>query len=452
MSKSITVTLPYTPRPLQKYISDNLRQYSVLVMHRRFGKSYMLVYEIIKRALTFNKLDPLTSKPLKNPQFFFVSPEKAQTKRNVWTYFVEALSNFPGVHFNNNELVITISIGKLGNAKIYLEGADNPNRLRGVYVDGVVLDEYSQMPAALWDEVVSPALTDRGGWAIFSGTPQGKNKFYDLFKYAEQDDEWYSAIFKASETGYLPQKFLDERRRSMPSSSYAQEYECSFDAGMKGSYFKDAFEYLDAENRINDDISHKPSRICYTAWDLGMNDKTCIWFIEQGEEAWHVIDYYENSGKDLTHYAKVVKGKPYVYEKHILPHDAAQTSLSTGLTRKQLLTKLGLKCKVANRSGILDGINAAITVLYKCKFNSIKCKKGIEALRSYRAEYNDKLEVYKPTPLHDWASHAADAFRTFATGVRKKDPRKRRGQPGLQYDYDPLSRQLTINTDYNPLD
>lgn len=389
----------------------------------------------------------MSGRKLTRPHFLYLCPEKEQARNVAWDEFKNFLEPIPGMHFDNNRLVITFP----NQAKIYLNGADDPHRLRGMYFDGVVLDEYAQMPSVLWDEVLRPALSDRRGWAIFIGTVRGEDKFWEKYNYAKtgRDPNWFGKLFKASDTGYVPEAELIEAKRSMTIAAFKQEYECDPTAALKGAYYAEVFDYLDKENKINDKIDHDPGKVCYTAWDLGMNDKTCIWFIEQGEEHWRVIDYYENSGKDLTHYANVVKSKPYVYQKHILPHDAAQRSLSTGLTRKQQLAKLGLKCSIAKKVGVNDGINATISILYKCKFNSVKCKEGLNAMRQYRAEYNDKLEVFKPTPLHNWASHAADAFRYFATGVKKS--MKKKPQTGLDSDYDPFSRRVFQRSkDYDP--
>ena len=157
-----------------------------------------------------------------------------------------------------------------------------------------------------------------------------------------------------------------------------------------------------------------------TAWDLGIGDSTAIWFLQQVGKEIHVIDYYEASGADLGHYVRELQAKPYVYARHILPHDAQARELGTGVSRIDTLENLGLKSgrlgeiRLAPRLRVEDGIQAVRSFLPKCWFDADKCGRAIELLKLYRSDFDEKHGVLRPKPVHDFTSHCADAFRYAA--------------------------------------
>ena len=333
----------------------------------------------------------------------------------VWTYLKEFAAPIPGVQFNESELWADFPNG----ARIRLYGADNYDRLRGIYLDGVVLDEYGDMDPRAWSEVIRPALSDRRGWAVFIGTPKGRNGFYDRFKAASDDETQFSMMLKASETGLVAPEELEDARRSMSEDQYEQEFECSFDASVPGAYYAKQMKRAEEGKRITT-VPWEPAVEVHTAWDLGIGDSTSIWFCQMVGKEVRVIDFYEASGVGLDHYAKVLKEKPYSYAQHILPHDVAVKELGTGKSRLEVLNTLGIhNVAIAPNLRIEDGINAARLFIEKCWFDKDRCSHGVEALKQYRAEYDEKLKVLKLRPLHDWASHAADAFRYLALGLRE---------------------------------
>ena len=190
MSKQI-VTTGYSPRPLQAKIHRELKRFNVLVCHRRFGKTHLCLNEIIDRGLRC---------PHRNPQYSYVAPTYGQAKRVAWSILKEYVKDLPNLEINESELRIDIPRPHLGDhVRILLLGAENPGSVRGIYLDGVVLDEFAEMSPVIWSQVLRPALSDRLGWAIFIGTPKGTNAFYDLYRAAQENKEWYSAIFRASE-------------------------------------------------------------------------------------------------------------------------------------------------------------------------------------------------------------------------------------------------------------
>ena len=209
------------------------------------------------------------------------------------------------VKFNETELRADFENG----ARIRLFGANNPDSLRGMYLDAVVFDEVAQMPYRVWSEVIRPALSDRKGWGVFIGTPQGKNALYQLWENAKKDPDWFAAMFRASETGIIDQGELDANARDMSPEEYEQEFECSFMAAIRGAYFGVLMGVADKEGRVTA-VPHDSSLPVHTAWDLGMSDSTSIWFVQaRPGGTFGVIDYYEANGEGLDHYAKVLDDK-----------------------------------------------------------------------------------------------------------------------------------------------
>ena len=289
--------------------------------------------------------------------------------------------------------------------------------MRGLYFDGVILDEFADMDPRAWTEVIRPALSDRKGWAIFIGTPKGRNGFWQVYDAATRDDNWLALSLKASSTNIVDEEELADARRSMSADQYAQEYECSFQAAVVGAYYAQQITRLEEDKHIGK-VPWDSAAEVVTAWDLGIGDSTAIWFMQAVGQERRIIDYYEGSGVGLDHYVKLIREKPYIYEQHIFPHDVEVKEMSSGKSRKEFLEGLGIKVTVAPKLTIEDGINSVRTMLEACWFDDEKCARGLECLRHYRAEYDEKREVLRLRPIHDWSSHGADAFRYLAVGYK----------------------------------
>lgn len=355
-----------------------------------------------------------------------MAPLLGQAKSVAWDYVKHYTSPIPGVRFNEAELRADFPNG--GRFRLY--GADNYEALRGQYFDGIVPDEFGNMDPRAWTDVIRPALSDRHGWAVFLGTPNGKNHFWDLRnKAAANEPDWELFEFKASETVLLPQTELDDARNAMSDAAYQREYECSFDATVEGAYY--ASEMMAA-------ISANPSRVCTipidpipkvdTAWDLGIDDATAIWFIQDVGLERRLIDYLEVSGEGLPQIVGRLDSKGYRYGRHLLPHDVEVRELNNGTSRRETLEKLGLKnIEVIPQQEVADGINAVRLMLPRCWFDSNRCARGIEALKQYRREWDGKRQTWRERPYHDWTSHAADAFRYLALAGAKPS-----GKPWVQ--------------------
>ncbi len=336
----------------------------------------------------------------------------------VWDYLLEALNPLREIGATSHESELRCDYPNGGQVRLY--GADNADALRGIYLDGVVLDEFADMDPTVWSRVISPALSDRNGWAVFIGTPKGRNAFYDIYQQALENQEWFSMMLRASESGLISLAELEAQRRLKTEDEYAQEYECSFDAAVAGTYYGKLIAIAETDGRITG-VPYDRRSLVFTAWDIGIGDKTAIWWVQVCGREVHLLEYYEANGADAAHYVDQINKRPYAYGGHWLPHDADSREKLTGKSYAEFMQGLGLRnITVAPRLGVDEGINAVRMLLPRCWFDAEKCKQGVECLKMYRSEYDDKRKVFKHTPLHDWSSDGADAFRYLALMIDKK--------------------------------
>ena len=400
-----TRTINYRPRKLVKSFHKRQERFAVIVAHRRFGKTVAAINDLIKTALTTER---------KNVRVAYIAPYYRQAKAIAWDYLLEYTKDIEGVYYNVAELRADFPNG----ARFRLFGADNYDAMRGLYFDSVVLDEPADFPANAWPMVIRPSLADRKGKATFIGTPKGKNDFWEIYNNAQKNDNWFCSMYKADETGILDKDELEEAKATMGEDRYAQEFLCSFEAAIQGAYYAQEMKTAKQEKRVTS-VPYDPSTSVITSFDLGIGDSTAIWFAQFVGQEIHLIDYYENSGVGLDHYAKVLHEKGYHYESHILPHDVKVKELGTGKSRLETLDNLGVRnIEIAPKLSVDDGIQASRSMINKCWFDEEKCERGIEALLQYRREFDEKLKSWRGRPLHDWTSHGADSFRYLAVGYR----------------------------------
>ena len=403
------VTIPYTPRKQQAFIHTELdkHRFSVLCCHRRFGKTVMLINHLIKSCMTNNN---------HQPRFAYIAPTYSQAKKIAWDYLKFYTKGLPNTKYNETELRCDFFNG----SRITLLSSENPDSIRGIYLDGVVCDEASQISRELIDEVIRPAIADRKGWMSLCSTPKGMNNiFYDMYLKAQQEKDWFLYKAKASETNLVDKEELDAAFKVMGAATYNQEFECSFIGNVRGSIYGELISKLEDEKRIAR-VPYDPSYPVNTAWDIGFNDSTAILFYQNVGHAINIIDCYENNNQAFPHYAQILKEKDYVYDKHIGPHDLEQTDFTTGRTRREVAYQLGLKFKIAPKLSIEDGIHAVKMLLPRCYIDVDNCTKFINALRHYHRKYKEKDRLYSAKPNHDWSSHFNDALRTLATGLENE--------------------------------
>lgn len=402
------MSVDYRPRPYFLPYHEREQRWACIVAHRRAGKTVATVFDLLTAALSTKK---------QNGRYAYIAPYYAQAKAIAWDY----LKRY-GAPVADRILESELAVDLKNGSRVRLFGADNPDALRGIYLDGVVLDEYGDQRPTVWGEIIRPLLADRRGWATFIGTPKGKNHFFDIREQARTSDDWLYLDLKASETGALAADELADAKRTMTDAQYQQEFECAFDVPALGAIY--AKEYQKArEDRRFCNLPYDPLLEVSTHWDLGIGDSTSIWFAQRNNSEVRVIDYYEANGQPLDHFVQVLKSKPYLYGYDWLPHDAQARELTSGKSAQEILAGLGRKVKITPKLSLEDGINAARMVWPRCWFDETKTRRGLECLQNYRRELNEKLGEFRATPVHDWASHGADAFRYLAVAIDKTGAR-----------------------------
>jgi len=384
-----------------------------MVCHRRSGKTVACVNELVLRGLYTKK---------KNSRYAYVAPYRQQAKEIAWTYLKEATKDIRVEPPRESELRVKLP----NDVWITLYGADNPDSLRGLYFDGIILDEFGDMKPSLMGEVITPCLADREGWLAIIGTAKGRNQFYEYRRKAQNSEEWHYTMLKASESGIIPKKELVNLKEIMSESQYEQEMECSFEAALLGTYYAETMNGLKTKGRIMNETLYEPDQKVHVAADVGLRDTTAWWFWQPRPDGVAIIDCHEASGKHVEYYLEMLHNKGYDYHQIWLPHDAKAKTLATrrstveqfatpSISRPDLYSEEDrLPIRIVPKLGIQHGIDAARLFLQNCYFDQKKCDLGIDALRSYRRQFHEHTGAFSDTPLHDWASNFADAFRYMA--------------------------------------
>ncbi len=394
------VKIELRPRaPFRAYL-ERKERWACLVVHRRAGKTFACIQDLLYRALTHQRPGP----PLR---YAYIAPTRDQAKDIAWGYIEQFYCPIPGATPNKADLSVTLPNG----AVVRLYSGDNYERMRGLYFDGVVIDEYADIDPAAWAYVIRPCLSDYNGWATFIGTPKGRNQFWRLWEEARQSPEWFSLILRASESGLIPAGELGDIRRTTNLDSFAQEYECSFSVGRPGAIYARDLEKALAEGRIAETVEWYKELPCYTSFDVGAarNQKVWIWQIV-GDR----INYLESlSGdeecKTPADWAARLREKRYSYGGHYIPHDAA--AAQGGLWQEGLATA-GLRgvAPVPRQVDVWDGINLALDAMPRVWMNKSGCRDGLDALDAYHSKEERDGATIGNRPVHNWASHYSDAF------------------------------------------
>ena len=410
MSKDIK--LKYRPRSVFEDFHNRKERWAVIVAHRRCGKTVACINDLIVKALLENK---------PHAQYAYIAPYYSQAKSVAWRY-LERFSEPVLAKSNQSELWVEL----INGARIRLFGADNPDALRGNFLDGVVMDEMADMKPSVWGEIIRPLLADRLGWATFIGTPKGHNAFYDIYNEATKKPNWYTKVLRADQTNLLAQSELDDAKATMSDNQYEQEFLCSFEAAILGAYYGQEMRRLTDLERITT-VDYDPMFPCHTAWDLGFNDSTSIWWFQVVYGEIRVLDHHSSNGQSIPFYTMLLEKKEnefgYKYGYHYLPHDARAKTLASGGKSiiEQISAKIDLKhLKIVPNLSLQDGIQATRLALTRAWFDN-RCEEGIECLRQYQREWDDDKKVFRDRPKHDWTSHSSDAFRYLSVVWKDED-------------------------------
>lgn len=373
--------------------------------------------------------------------YWHMLPEAAQSRKAIW----DAVD--PHRSMKRIDIAFPTALRKTTrNSDMFIEfkngstwqvvGSDNYNSLVGSPPIGIVFSEWALANSSAWG-YLSPILEENEGWTIFITTPRGNNHAYRMYNNALIDDAWHAGLMTPNETLLLTENDLIRLKKDaiathgevLGASIFEQEYLCSFEAAILGAVYGKEMRTMREEKRIGK-VPYNPSLPVETWWDLGYRDETAIWFIQRPKSGGlHAIDYYERHLEALSHYIKVLSNKPYVYSQHLAPHDIEKGELGTGKTLKEQGAELGIKFTTQPRTSLESGISATRAMLNTISIDAEKCEQGIDALSTYRYEWDTEKMVLSLKPVHDWASHGSDALRTGA-GAKSKKKQKRR-EPNL---------------------
>lgn len=397
------ITIPYAPRAHQWAIHNAKERFQVVIAHRRAGKTLGLVNHLIRAGMQTAHAQP---------QLAYVAPTYRMAKRIAWDYVKRYTAPIAGSKANASELSVRLPNG----AKLMLLGADSIHDLRGIYLHGAVLDEYALMSPRVFPEVILPALMDYQGWAILAGTPLGANQLKRAYVRAAAgtDPNWRAHMLRASETGMISPADLQVAKENMSAEEYAQEFECSFEAVIKGAYYGELIAQAEREGRLTR-VDYDPALPVIVAVDLGMRDAFACGFLQEHPSAGQVrlFDYREFHGKGLAAVKAEIDRMGYPVAHWIGPHDLAVRELGTGRSRLEVARGLGMNFAVAANLPLEDGREAVRQVLPSLWIDAVRCETFIDAMRQHRAVYDEALEIEGKGALHDWTSHGADMFRYY---------------------------------------
>lgn len=410
------------------------RPYQIPIMDAILNKGYRRVFAILPRragkdVVAFNVI--LRSAIQTPGIYYMIYPTYSQGRKILWDSvmndgrrFLDFIPKELVESLNNTEMKIRFRNGSL----IQVLGSDNFDSLVGTNPRGIVLSEYALQDPRCYT-YLRPALTAIDGFALFITTPRGKNHAYELFKIAQQNPEdWFAYHLTIEDTCHIPLALIEKERLSgeMSDDLIQQEYFCSFEMGVEGSYYSKYIDKLRINGRIGD-VPWESSLRVYSVWDIGFRDSTSIIFYQINGQSIRIIDCYEKNKEGLEHYVNVINAKPYVYAKHFAPHDIGVTEWGSGLSRLEKARALGLKFEtklVHNRMvsalpdlSIIDGIEAVRSMFSRVWIDEVKCAPLIKALENYRQTFDAKRKVYSDQPLHNWASHYADSARYLALSL-----------------------------------
>jgi phage terminase large subunit len=412
MPSNNTITLEIRPRKQFRSFLESVKRWSCLIVHRRAGKTYSALQKLLKCALTHQRKGP-------PKRYAYIAPTRDQAKDIAWGYLKAFTAALPGVQKNEADLTITFSDG----TSIRLYSGENYERMRGLYFDGVVIDEPEDIDPLAWPAVIRPTLTDYQGWAIWIGTVKGKKGQWKRLMDAMEDPEWFSLLLKASESKIIPEEELASIRRDAIRSNrleiYDQEYECDPNIGIPGTLFANFVTDAIRTGRVID-YPWERGELVWTFWDLGSPENMRCTYVQFVGREIHIIDHDADlRDPEMTPAKRVahMRSKGYPYGGHFFPHDAAAREKS-GLNFQQQMTLAGLEgiriipvCR-----SIWPGVNKLAELFPRLVFNKSQTNYLLESLENYKRKI-DKDGSVTDRIHEDWACHSTDSMRMMAEAM-----------------------------------
>ena len=416
--------------PLMEYLSrGGLR--ADIAAHRRWGKDEVALHHACAAS------------QLRKGVYWHMLPQAAQARKAIWDAvnphsgkrrIDEAFPLALRAQTRDEDMKITFRNGSVWQ----VVGSDNYDALVGSPPVGVVFSEWALAKPAAWT-YLRPILAENGGWAVFLWTPRGRNHAVVSFEARARDANWFTMKSPATQTDvFTPQQLAKERAELIAEcgsqgegeARFASEYLVEFDAPAPGAYYGEALKAAADEGRIGK-VPYDRALKVETAWDLGIADYTAIWFFQSVGREVRAIDYFETSGEGLPAIMRqAIAAKPYVYGHHYLPHDVMVREMTAGRSRYETLSALGLASIVVGvAANPLERVHAGRLLIPQMWFDAQKCAVGLDRLRAYRKGWNRQTHSYVG-PVHDSASHGADAFGEFAVNRRGVAPAQAGGRIG----------------------
>lgn len=418
------IIIPYKPRNWAKKLHNSRKRWNVIILHRRAGKTVATLNHLQRDALK-----------TPNSRYAFIAPTYKQAKDIAWDILKSYARSVPGVQFNESELRVDYPNG----ARVRLYGADNPDSLRGIALWGVVFDEYSQQPSNIFGEIISKALADHYGYAIWIGTVKGKNHLYKTYAEGKKSEEWFALwqdidatlSTEDGETINNLRKALEDDKKLvqqgiMSEDEFQQEWYLSVDAAVKGAVYGKEWQSLRDAGRLRQ-IDFDPNLPTYSAWDFGIGDATAIgiYQISVGgmQKEFRLVDYYEANNEKLDHYIDWLANKPYKLTMSYGDPAGKNRQLNTGrsvfedLMDEKTTKKLGYPMRMfAQKSFVIDKINATKRLLGMLWVDE-RLEQFKNAITNYHFTWDEKRGEFSKDPYHDWSSHGCDQLGYFAVNA-----------------------------------
>jgi phage terminase large subunit len=419
----ISIPNNWSPRPHQIDFfraMDNGVKRACLVWHRRAGKD--------STSLNFTAKEMFKRKG----NYWHLFPKQTQARKAIWnginsdgqSILDQVFPEPVRARTSSQEMMIELKNGSTWQ----LAGSDNYDSLVGANPVGVVFSEWSLCDPNAW-AYIRPMLAENGGWAVFIYTPRGKNHGYTLYNMAKKADEWFCQNLTVNDTKRAdgspvisPEAIETERAEGMEEALIQQEFFGSFEAQIPGAYFADQLQQAKDQNRVGR-IPIEPSLQVHTAWDLGISDSMSIWFFQAMGKEIRLVDYYESNGKGMEHYIQYLTQwadrNGVIYGQHLAPHDIEVRELTSGRSRKDVARDMGITFRTVQRPRTkIEGIQAVRRMFPRFWIDDERAEQGYACIASYHREWDEKHQRFRDQPVHDWASHGADALQTLALGWR----------------------------------
>jgi len=439
-------------RPLWDYLETGGR-FAIEIAHRRWGKDEVVLH---RTACASHE---------RVGNYWHCLPEYEQARKAIWT----AVNPHTGIRRIDEAFPEELRAGK-DEQQMFIRfkngstwqviGSDRYNSLVGAGVIGVTFSEWALANPSAWG-YIRPMIEENNGWAAFITTPRGANHAKAMYEMALKSKGWFAEVSNITKTGALSPDQVEQALAEYQAlygedfgkAQFEQEYLCSWNAAILGSFYAGEMARVRAEGRIRE-VVPIPGRPIHRAWDIGVRDDTSIFWFQtfkdkDGNDRLYILDCYTNHGAGVDHYVDVVYSKPWPMEGSIdfVPHDAKAMEFGTGRTRIETMKLLGLRPYLAPSVSKLDGINAVRKTLPLCVF-SIDCEQGVQALEQYRREWDDERKMFSAAEYRDWTTHLADAFRYLSLSWRSqaappaaKEPKPQPGQ--VRLDGPPRPKQNT---------